>query len=184
MKIEIIKSKRKTISIQIIDSENVKVRAPYRVSKKEIQELLDKNKDWIDSKLEEARESEREAESVRTLSDLELSELAERARDVFKKKVEYYAPLVGVTWNGITIRNQKTRWGSCSSKGNLNFNVALMRAPIEVLDYVVVHELCHRLEMNHSKKFWHEVERVMPEYRKYERWLKDNGKKLMAEVQS
>ena len=59
-----------------------------------------------------------------------------------------------------------------------------MRAPIEVLDYVVVHELCHRLEMNHSKKFWHEVERVMPEYRKYERWLKDNGKKLMAEVQS
>ena len=102
---------------------------------------------------------------------------------MFKRKVEYFAPIVGVSYGRITIRNQKTRWGSCSSKGNLNFNVALMRAPIEVLDYVVVHELCHRLYLNHSKDFWKEVERVLPDYRLREKWLKENGTRLMAEVQ-
>ncbi len=90
--------------------------------------------------------------------------MADRAIDVIPERVRPYAPIVGVTYGRITIRNQKTRWGSCSSKGNLNFNVALMLVPEEVMDYVVVHELTHRKEMNHSQNFWTEVERVCPEY--------------------
>ena len=84
----------------------------------------------------------------------ELQVLADEALRVIPERVRFYAPVVGVTYGRITIRNQRTRWGSCSAKGNLNFNCLLMKAPPEVLDYVVVHELCHRLEMNHSPRFW------------------------------
>ena len=73
------------------------------------------------------------------------------------------------------LTSAKTRWGSCSSKGNLNFNCLLMLAPAEILDYVVVHELCHRKEMNHSKAFWAEVEKVLPDYRESVKWLKEKG---------
>ena len=83
--------------------------------------------------------------------------LADQAVKTIPEKVRYYAPLVGVTYGRITIRNQRTRWGSCSSKGNLNFNCLLMLAPPEVLDSVVVHELCHRKEMNHSKMKWNQL---------------------------
>ena len=86
---------------------------------------------------------------------------------------------VGVTYGRITIRNQRTRWGSCSAKGNLNFNCLLMKAPPEVLDYVVVHELCHRLEMNHSPRFWAQVERVLPDYKVSRKWLREHGNELM-----
>ena len=91
----------------------------------------------------------------------------------------YFAKQIGATYGRITIRNQKTRWGSCSSKGNLNFNCLLMLAPSEVIDYVVVHELCHRKEMNHSKAFWSEVEKVLPDYKAHVKWLKDEGGNIM-----
>ena len=97
-------------------------------------------------------------------------------------RVAYYAEKMGVTYGSITIRNQRTRWGSCSAKGNLNFNCLLMLAPPEVLDGVVVHELCNRIEMNHSKKFYEEVLRVYPEYRKSEKWLKENGRALLRRM--
>ena len=182
MEIEIIRSKRKTISIQIKDSEHLLVRAPLRLSKKAINECIEKNQDWIEKHMEKAARAEKESESIRPLTQLEMLELTEKAKEVFSRKVQYYAPIVGVDYGRVTIRNQKTRWGSCSSKGNLNFNIALMRAPIEVLDYVVVHELCHRKHMNHSKDFWNEVARVIPDYKTYEKWLKDHGKMLMVET--
>ena len=88
------------------------------------------------------------------LSEAERARYIRIARDIFTRKTEYYARLMGVTYGRISIREQKTRWGSCSSKGNLNFNWRLILAPEEVLDYVVVHELAHRREMNHSKAFY------------------------------
>ena len=91
----------------------------------------------------------------------------------------YSARQVGVDYGRITIRNKKTHWGSCSSKGNLNFNCLLMLAPAEILDYVVVHGLCHRKEMNHSKAFWAEVEKVLPDYRESVQWLKEKGSLIM-----
>lgn len=87
-----------------------------------------------------------------------------------------------LTYGRITIRNQRSKWGSCSSKGNLNFNCLLMLAPQEVIDSVVVHELCHRKEMNHSNKFYAEVLRVFPEYWTWDKWLKDNGNMLMLRM--
>ena len=91
-------------------------------------------------------------------------------------------PPLGVCFGRITIRNQRSRWGSCSSKGNLNFNCLLMLTPPEVIDSVVVHELCHRKEMNHSKAFYAEVLRVFPDYWKWDKWLKENGPQLMRRM--
>ena len=112
----------------------------------------------------------------------DIQRLADEAMSVLPAKATYYAPKVGVAFGRITIRNQRTRWGSCSGKGNLNFNCLLMLAPEYVQDYVVVHELCHRLEMNHSARFWNEVERVLPDYRIAKRWLKEHGEEIMRRM--
>ena len=109
----------------------------------------------------------------------ELSGLTEQARRDLIERARLFAPRVGVTYGRISIRHQKTKWGSCSSGGNLNFNCLLMLAPETVRDYVVVHELCHRKQMNHSEAFWAEVERVLPEYREARKWLKTHGQELM-----
>jgi predicted metal-dependent hydrolase len=105
--------------------------------------------------------------------------MAEKAAEVIPGRVRYYSQRIGVTYGRITIRNQRTRWGSCSARGNLNFNCLLMLAPPEVVDSVVVHELCHRKEMNHSERFYAEVFRAFPDYLKWNRWLKENGEELL-----
>ncbi|MBR2976667.1 MAG: M48 family metallopeptidase, partial [Oscillospiraceae bacterium] len=108
-----------------------------------------------------------------------LQRLTERAKLVFPERVRHFAPLVGTDYGRITIRCQKTRWGSCSSKGNLNFNCLLLLAPPEVLDSVVVHELCHRKQLNHSPRFYAEVLRVLPDYPRLHGWLKEHGAALL-----
>ena len=86
---------------------------------------------------------------------------------------------MGVTYNRITIRHQKTRWGSCTKTGNLNFNCLIMKMPDQVRDYVIIHELAHRKELNHSSKYWTIVAEYCPWYKQAKQWLKDNGQKLM-----
>lgn len=179
MEVKIIRSNRKTVSIQVNQDLSITVRAPQRVTQKEIKRILEKNDSWIQKHIEMLREKQAEAEDVKKLTAEEIKTLAEQALKLIPQRVEYFARQVGVTYGRITIRNQKTRWGSCSSKGNLNFNCLLMLAPKEILDYVVVHELCHRKEMNHSKAFWTEVEKVLPDYRQSVQWLKENGNQIM-----
>jgi len=110
----------------------------------------------------------------------EVKALARQAAKELPVRVRKFAPLVGVDYGRITIRSQRTRWGSCSAKGNLNFNCLLMLCPEEVRDYVVIHELCHRKELNHSPRFWAEVEKVCPDYARHRKWLKENGGSLIA----
>ncbi len=116
------------------------------------------------------------------LTELEIRRLTDEARSYIPHRVTHYADLLGVHPGRITIRCQKTRWGSCSAKGNLNFNCLLMLTPPEVIDSVVVHEVCHLLEMNHSKRFYEHVYRVYPEYKEHHGWLKKHGPELMARV--
>ena len=105
--------------------------------------------------------------------------LVKKARPIFLERVAYYAPLMKVSPGRITVRTQKTRWGSCTERGNLNFNALLLLAPPEVLDSVVVHELCHLKYMNHSKYFYFMLKRFYPEYKEPRDWLKKNGAGLI-----
>ena len=182
MKVTIIRSNRKTVAIQVNSDLSVTVRAPRSVSEKDIEEILKKKEAWISKHIEKIKKTKErlEAEPTEKLTREKVIALAEEALKVIPERVEYFARVIGVTYGKITIRNQKTRWGSCSSKGNLNFNCLLMLAPPEVLDYVVVHELCHRKQMNHSKAFWSEVEKVLPDYKEARKWLKEEGSQMIT----
>ncbi len=179
---EIRYSSRKTMSIEVKTDGSLLMRVPYGTSNVQINAFVDKHKSWIENRRKKMSLRSEEERNIKKLTHEDLKELAGKASKVIPDRVAFYAPKIGVTYGRITIRNQKTRWGSCSSKGNLNFNCLLMLTPPEVVDSVVVHELCHRKEMNHSKKFYDEVLRVFPEYRKWDKWLKDNGPCIMRRM--
>ena len=178
MKVTVIRSNRKTVAIQVNSDRSVTVRAPRSASEKDIEEILKKKKAWISKHIEKIKETKErfEAEPTEKLTREKVIALAEEALKVIPERVEYFAKVIGVTYGKITVRNQKTRWGSCSSKGNLNFNWKLVLMPPEILDYVVVHELAHRKEMNHSPLFWKEVAAVLPDYRERRAWLREHGR--------
>ena len=177
--VRVVRSRRKTIGLHITKDGNAEVRAPYFVSKKEIEEFVHANREWLSKHAAEARRREQIAKETPKLTKTELNHLVRVARTAFTQRVNYYAPLLGVTYGKISVRKQRTRWGSCTKDGNLSFNALLLLAPPEVLDSVVVHELAHRLEMNHSPRFYEHVYRVFPEYKKWDRWLKTNGDALL-----
>ena len=182
--IRIIRSSRRTLSLQVKNDGQVIVRAPRHVTLQEIAAFVRKNSAWLHKHLEKVRkEKELNAASpVQPLTMDDIQKLADEALRVIPGRVAHFAPLVGVTYGRITVRNQRTRWGSCSSKGNLNFNCLLMLAPPDILDYVVVHELCHRKEMNHSPKFWAEVAKVIPDYKERQKWLRTEGSNIMRRM--
>lgn len=182
--IRIVRSRRKTVSIQIDEDLNITVRAPLHMRDAAIRAFIEERSEWIEEHLEKMRKRQEEfqPEPEELLTLKELRALADDAVSYIPGRVSFYAREIGVDYGRITIRNQKSRWGSCNSAGNLNFNCLLMLTPPEVIDYVVVHELCHRLEMNHSRYFWEEVERILPDYKKRRKWLKDNGEKIMRRM--
>ena len=200
---DVIRSRRRTIAIEIDRACNIRVRAPYNAGNLMIRRFVEEKADWIERTLRKigerrpARSDPNGTDSGRNgtsgtspedlistdnlppLSEADIRTLTDAAKEVIPGKVAFFAAQVGVTYGRITIRNQKSRWGSCSARGNLNFNCKLMQAPEEILDYVIVHELCHRREMNHSRAFWAEVEKILPDYKKRRRWLRDHGDELM-----
>lgn len=182
IQITVIRSNRRTIAIQVNPDLTVTVRVPRSAKKRDIEQILWEKESWIQKHIEKMKDKKAQFEAMdaEPFTDGEIQNLKEQASEYIPKRVECYAKVIGVDYGKITIRNQKTRWGSCSSKGNLNFNCLLMLAPPEVIDYVVIHELCHRKEMNHSKAFWREVEKVMPDYKKAKLWLKNEGSLLMS----
>lgn len=180
--IQIIRSNRKSISLEIRPDLRIFLRVPYGMKSEEITEFMRSKAGWLEKNLEKARRRREELDSraqETALTREELNALAKEAAKVIPERVRYFAPIVGVDYGRITIRHQKTRWGSCSGRGNLNFNCMLMKTPQEIMDYVVVHELCHRKEMNHSLRFWAEVARVLPEYQKARKWLKEKGGEII-----
>ena len=161
MEYNIVYSDRRTVSICVKDR-IVTVRAPRSTSEKRIRELVLKNASWIEKQLE--KQSTPRTKDVE-LSDDQIKELKKCAKVILKKKLEYYSKIMGLSYGRMTITSAKTRFGSCSSKGNIAFSWRLMLYPEEAIDYVVVHELAHLKEMNHSAAFYKIIEMVFPDYK-------------------
>lgn len=178
----LIRSGRKSFSVSISLDDGITVRVPLYAPEKEIQHFLIEKQHWIITRYLEA-EAKKKNRPVSDLSDDQRAFLEKKyidaAREYFPKRVAYFHSFTGGAYKRITIRDQKTRWGSCSAKGTLSFNWRLMLAPPAILDYVVVHELCHLTHMNHSAAFWQAVESVYPDYRTARKWLKDHGQELV-----
>ena len=212
----LIRTNRKTMVIVIENDASVTVRAPRRVSKKEIFDFVKSKKDWISEKQKEASLKARQARAKKFVEGelfLYLGKLyplvitdetsyalrfskgnfvlhtkcQKDAKSIFIKwykrvalklltqRIEYYSKVTGIRYKNIRINNAQSRWGSCGLKGTINFTWRLILAPQEVVDYVVVHELAHLKELNHSSRFWNIVKSIYPDFLKSRKWLTDNG---------
>lgn len=174
----VIRSRRRTMSMEIQEGALL-IRAPQWAGEAEIRTFVEKHRSWAEKHLKKAEAIREAGKEIRPLTEEELRALAAEALRVIPGRVRTWAEKIGVTYGRITVRNQRTKWGSCTSRGNLNFNCLLMLAPPQVLDSIIVHELCHRKVMNHSPAFYAEVLKAFPEYRTWEKWLKENGPLLM-----
>ncbi len=218
---QLIRSKRKSISLEISQDAKLIVRAPRFASLHFINDLINEKSNWILKKLHLAKKKKSQLKERKFVEgekfllmgkefDLEVCKNQKKAlffkecfkityrftekftdletrkkifEDWYKKEarkritesVDIYSNISGLKYNKIRINSAKTRWGSCSHDNNLNFSWRLIMAPVGVIDYVVVHELAHIAEKNHSKKFWQKVESIFPDYKKYKKWLKDHG---------
>lgn len=167
-----IRAKRRSMSLKIEEDGTITVRAPYRMPVKEADYFVESHREWILKRLK-AYEAMKKLRPAYTEAERDAGR--KLAKKIFSEKCRIYAERMGVTYGTITIREQKTRWGSCSARGNLNFNWKLALMPEEIQEYLVVHELAHRVEMNHSQAFWALVEKEIPDYKERRAWLKKNG---------
>lgn len=175
----LIRSARKTISISIKNCEVI-VRAPQRMKARQIERFVNEHLGWIEEHLRRAKEARAKVADIEPMSAEELAALRREAERYIPERVAYYAARLGVSYGRISIKNQLTRWGSCSEKGNLNFNCLLMLAPNEVIDAIVAHELCHLKQMNHSKRFYEKLYRLYPQYDRAKAWLREHGREIMS----
>ncbi len=178
LKMRVIRSPRRKTSQLTMEPDGVlTVRVPSWMPDEEVRRLVAKNRQWIEEK--QAEVAKKRDTQIR-ITDQMRRDGVEKALKIIPERVAFYARQMGCEgrYHRITIREQKTRWGSCSSQGNLNFNWKLVLMPQEVLDYVVVHELAHLYEMNHSPRFWSVVERVLPDYKRRRDLLGQWGTRL------
>lgn len=179
IRVEVVYSRRRTLGLEVRADGRVILRAPKGLSNQDVMDFVKERQAWIVQKWFETERIRRQ-KAERPPRDYEQNPALEaqyrkEARRRITERAAYFAEKMGVDYGRIAIKAAKTRWGSCSARGNLNFHWKLILMPPAILDYVVVHELAHRIEMNHSPRFWTQVERILPDYRERRRWLKENG---------
>ena len=161
--ISVIKSKRRSIGIEVHMDGRVILRAPYTLSKKQLEEFVDKHKLWIEEKRRYLGSKAKAGISTNAKKKDELTKDEIKCiKEAFEKRVIYYSRIMGVTVKNITIKNQKTRWGSCTSRDTIRLSWRLIARSDTEIEYVIAHELAHLKEFNHSPRFWAEVERIYP----------------------
>lgn len=170
--VRVIRSDRKSFCLEISPRSEVILRVPKRAGEDSIRAFFDGKSKWLEKHLAMIKERGRDVPLGKDLTDKEMRELKAEAKDFIAQRVKHFAEVMGTAYKSVSIRCQKTRWGSCSAKKNLSFNCLLLLLPSELLDYVVVHELCHLKHMNHSQAFWSEVEKFLPDYKKRRALLK------------
>tara|TARA_Y100000034_G_scaffold119147_1_gene160616 strand:+ start:1468 stop:2055 length:588 start_codon:yes stop_codon:yes gene_type:complete len=179
------RKKSRTISLRI-DENGLRINAGQQFTENIIYDFVSKKQHWIQNTWKKYTHVQDEIMYLGEIQDENFVKKYKNLEKFYRKEikrivqglVELHNPdnIHGI--NKIFIKGQKTRWGSCSANGNLNFNWRLAMAPPEVIEYVVIHELCHRIEMNHSKNFWKLVQEKCPEFKKHKAWLKRNGFRL------
>ena len=181
---QLIRSSRKTIGMQVKPDGTVVVRAPYLAPKWDIDRFVLAHEDWVRKQLAKQAKARAAVGDPKVMTAEQFNRLKKLAKQYIPGRIEHFARLAGVSHKvkSVSIRCQKTRWGSCTAKGDISMNCLLMLAPKEVLDSVAAHEVCHLLEMNHSSRFYAHVLRIYPEYKKHNAWLKKNGPALQAMV--
>jgi len=152
-------NKAKRVSIRINQDREVIVTIPHRLPQYIARQFVESKENWIQEQLAKL------PENIYTKDHYK--EYKEQARKIIAARVEYWAEIMGLDYNRMSIRHTRTRWGSCSSKRNLNFSYRLMFLDLELMDYVVIHELAHLVEMNHSQRFWDIVSKYCPDYQEY-----------------
>lgn len=161
----------KRLKLAISCDGNCVVTLPWRMGFVSADEFIRKNAEWVLEKMKAMKKIGKNSLFARHDQE-EYLKLKETAREMVARRLEKYAEFYGLQYNGVAIRNQKTRWGSCSSKGNLNFNYKILLLPQRHADYIIVHELCHLKEFNHGKCFWNLVSQTIPEYERIVKQLK------------
>ena len=161
-------SDRRSISLTVRDGV-LTVRAPYGTDKKTIEKLILKHEDWVIKNIAKSREKE---QRFKNLSEKDIAQIKKEAKEYFEVKTKQFAEIMGLKYGRIKITSAKTRFGSCSSDKNICFSYRLMLYPQKARDYVIIHELCHLVYMNHSKKFYSLLEKYLPDYRERKRLLK------------
>ncbi|HVN67745.1 MAG TPA: M48 family metallopeptidase [Candidatus Sulfotelmatobacter sp.] len=167
----IVRCRRKSIALIVTEDAQLVVRAPWHIPHFYIRSLLAKRQDWIERKIAEVKNRPK----LPPLSPEERAALIGEAEKVVRERCGWFAARTGWQPAGIRISNARRRWGSCGINGTLHFSWRLARAPLPVIDYVVVHELAHLAERNHSRRFWAKVAAVLPDFRRQRRWLRKNG---------
>ena len=215
LKPEIIRTKRKTITLQIQENGSLVVRAPFSADDEYIRNLIHKRRKWVEEKRRLVLERRRQRpekkfvdgegflflgrvhrlrivnhdalpltfdnkellisrSSLRNAREVLMNWYRKKAGEIIRERVDHYASLTGAEYRKIRITRARRRWGSCSSLGNLNFSWSLVMAPLDIIDYVVVHEITHLTQKNHSKDFWKKVESFIPDHKKRRAWLREN----------
>ena len=171
---ELVRSARRTLCVEIKKNGRVIVRAPRYATVGEVEKFLRERSSWIEAHLERARARD-EKYNYDRYTEMEIEALRREARERIPDLVDKYKGIIGVEPQSVRINRARGRFGSCSGKNTLNFSCFLMLYPTPAIEYVVVHELCHIREHNHSREFYREIEKVLPDYRDRERILRDAG---------
>lgn len=176
---KVIRSKRRTLAVQVDQDGAVIVRVPKYVLNLQIKRFVQRMRGWIEKQQEKMQK--RPKITPRKLEH-PIGWYKKEARRVFTERLNYFAQLHDLTYKTLRLSSARTRWGSCSRRKSINLNWRLILAPPEILDYVVAHELSHTVHMNHSKRFWAQVEAMMPNHKIQKKWLKEFGPTLHTEA--
>ncbi len=166
-------ARAKRLRVAVYCDTQVVVTAPTGITTRTIDKFIVQKQTWIEEKI--AYFSKFKNKAVANTDETEYLKYKDKALQLAIKRVDHFIQYYGFTYNKINVKNQKTRWGSCSRKGNLNFNYKVIFLPAEVRDYIIVHEICHLGEFNHSRKFWNLVGKVIPDYTEINNKLRKEG---------
>lgn len=177
----LIRSKRKTLALYVKRDGSIEVRAPLRISKACIDDFILKKRGWIE-KTQNKLSARQTAKRIIRLTAKEEVQYKKQAKTYLQQKCLFFSQIMGLRHGEVKINSAKTRWGSCNRKGDINFSYRLLFVPEDLIDYVVVHELAHVREMNHSAGFWTIVERIMPDYKARRKRLREFEHQIELEI--